>query len=252
MTDANEQFDDPALKQALRRAIPAMTCPQALRDRIQQAADDIASESLRLPMTSATAPRSAARFLRAHRLAIAASILGLAGGMALFRYAGDDTAEFPGTDASALQPVAYSLATQDAALSGDPTQIQHHAPALSQDNLVAANQSLQRQTGQSLPLGALAAAGWEFHGVDDCRLGNFRGTHLVFLRPKQNISVFILPAQAAGNLADGRLYTMTTGRKPVAAAVRGPWLICLVGASTDGSLTADHLGNLLTQIIPSR
>lgn len=254
MSEPDAQFDDPALKLALRRAIPAAACPEALRARIQQAADDLAApEPLRLPQTPA-APRSPLRFLHAHRMAIAASILGLAGGMALFNFTGNTYDELAAidTDAAILQPVAYSLASQHAGMSDDPILMQNHAQATAERNLAAVNADLQRQLGKSLPLNPFAAAGWKFHGADDCRLENCTGTHLVFLRPNQSISMFILPSQAAGNLANGRLYTMTTGHKPVAATVRGRWLICLVGASTDGSLKADHLATLLKQILPTR
>ncbi len=254
MSDTDEQFDDPALKLALRRAIPAATCPEALRARIQQAADELAApEPLRLPQTPAT-PRSPLRFLHAHRMAIAASILGLAGGMALFNFAGNSSEELAAidTDASVLQPVAYSLAQQHSGMSDDPMLIQNHAQATAERNLAAASEIVQKQLGRPLPFDTFTAAGWQFHGADACRLDNSSGTHLIFGRPGQSVSMFILPAQAAGHFADGHLYTMTTGQKPVAAAIRGRWLICLVGASTDGSLKADHLANLLKQLLPTQ
>lgn len=254
MNDVDQQFDDPALKLALRRAIPTVSCPEALRARIQQAADDLAApEPLRLPQTPA-APLSPLRFLHAHRMAIAASILGLAGGMALFNFTGNPSEELASidADASVLQPVAYSLATQHAGMSDDPILMRNHAHATAERNLPAVSANLQRQLGRPLPLDTFAAAGWQFHGADDCRLANCSGTHLVFLRPGQSVSMFILPAEAADKLADGRLYTLTTGDKPVAAAVRGRWLICLVGASTDGSLKADTLAAMLKQLLSAR
>lgn len=253
MDQENLKFDDEALRQALRRSMPADAAPAQLRQRIQQTlADFLDGEPLRLPQAPAPVPGLAQRFLHGRRLAIAASILGLAGGVAIFHFVGGDDSITGNAAVRQLQPVAFSLAQRHDGYYQDPIKARAHTPVVTREHLTAADAELARRWGRPVPLEEFVRAGWEFHGADDCHLGSAKGTHLSFLRQNQTLSVFLLPASVAGGLPDGTRYASMADGHPVAGMLIGRSLICLVGRSTDGSLTADQLADLLDQVIATK
>lgn len=244
MQEEAEEFRDDDLRQALRRAMEAPVAPAALRGRVQAAMADDAALPLQL--------RPPAHLLRGHRVAIAASVLGLLGGYLVYQVTHQpEVAPLAMASSAALPPpVAYSLAEQH--LTAVSQQLLQPAAPASEADFQTARQSLQRKLRLTMPTAELRAHGWRFCGAATCQLNGVDAAHFRFARGKENLSLFVLPQtpdlpQTSGYYtAEG---ATQRGKAPVLCKVQDNALLCLMGNAADRqAMTLQQLRPLLDAI----
>jgi len=225
------EFRDEELRQAMRRALPSGGAPEELRQRVMAAMQS--ADALPMPQ------RRWGDLFRGHRIAIAASIVGLLGGYVIYQV----TSESPQTQVASSssstssaaplpQPVAYSLAQQHLdMLSQSPGQL-----SLPDSDYQTMRQALQQRLRLNMPASELRQQGWRFRGASACQLNSHDGAHFRFARGKESLSLFVLPRITdlpAGNVYYSAETATAHGNAPVLCKVQGDTLLCLTGSAAD-------------------
>ena len=237
-----QNFDDPGLKAAVRRAWGGERAPLALRRRI--------IESLPEPVVDVQEHDSAViRLLRWRiptRGLVAAAIMLLAVGL-IFRL-------WPAQARPAYSAIQLPTALADdlvdrhdaCALSPD-----HHMPGIDRQNFPSIAHQLKDRLGFPI-LAASLPGSWKFHGASICPVGNTYAGHLMFERDggKQAVSLFSLPLRFLEGTDVGCEYAQSDRRHPIAGWATSRAVYCVVGSSKDGSLTLDQMRTLRDQLQP--
>lgn len=177
----------------------------------------------------------------------AAALLLVAIGGAVLRYVG--TADAPRRIGAVIpQGFAAALAsTHDNCLAlGDA----HRAADLPAGDLGRVASALRAQLNRPVLAGAPASSGWRFHGARVCTVSGHEAAHLVFVNGPAAVSVFSFAAAACGDCAAADLCEATTAGHALAGFSLGGGVFCVVGSSTDGSLTLDRVRAIRDDLRP--
>jgi hypothetical protein len=218
----SENFDDPGLKAAIRRAWGAEQCPPALRERI------IAECGQTPGMRIGPERPSLGRRLIFYGWTAAAVML-IAVGL-VFRF------HRPGPNDHGSPPVALALPTTlaDELIARHDEcckATDHHMPGLSRDDFPKIAQQLREKLGFPI-LSARLPGSWDFHGASVCPVGTTKSGHLVFERGNNEfVSIFSLPRQFVSAMPSGKDFSETEQHHPIAGFATGDGFYCLVGSS---------------------
>ena len=250
MIDEPAQFDDPALRAAIRTAVGSESAPPALRRRV---AALLAAEASAASVATAqgeasigrTRPHSRWAELRSPRtLAIAAAAL-LAVGFAVVqiitffgwpgtapRYAAPPPATFPASFAAAIIKTHDNCAKLP----------DHHF--VKGDNPVALKDELSRAGGVSASA-IDPGDGWQFKGAGMCRIDDAKAAHLLFVRGPESISIFSLPMPPS---CHDSAYSEAVSKHSIVGFTSQGALYCVVGSTSSGDLTPAELEPVVSKM----
>jgi hypothetical protein len=248
--DDVSEFEDPALRSAIRRVWSGQSAPPELH---RQLADIAARQSAPTPPAArpgsgALGSAAAIRWYRhpAFSLAAAAIVLVAVGVMTI-----KSTLRPEPTPASETLPesLADNLILRHDACCRAPD---HHMPGLPRNDLQAIAVALRGRLGFPVMSGEPSAAPWQFAGASICDIGATAGAHLIFKQPNQDISIFSLPISVDPKLAGKGQFALVDSGHPIAGFATQDALYAVVGSSTDDSLSlaavtamCDHLRPLV-------
>lgn len=245
-----DQFNDPSLRNALRRTVGSERAPVELRDVIARSMTD----GWQVADTEQPTTRSwRERWERWHSVVyagIAACVMLFGVTFLVMSYLG----YFDRRPSYASQPVAGSVSTELAnAMVARHTACgklhDHHL--IPGDDVPALKKTLEAQLGYPVAI-VMPGNGWVFKGAGRCDVGKTPTAHLLFARGTQEVSVFSLPADAVRPVSTGtRFYQSECNGCPLASAVHGAAIYAAVGSSTDGSLTLYDVITLRDQFVAS-
>lgn len=237
------EFHDPALKDAIKRSVPAGQAPPRLREAVRaMLAAEAGSASAPTGRAPAKSPPAKRSYLSLRnpvtRSAIAAVVLVVVG---CYIYVYNDVL-FPRQQTTSRYVYTLPKNITDAMIKthDDCTSQKdhHHLPGVPDDYAKirdALSTKLNRRILSDAPQGQ-----WQFHGASVCPVGNDQAGHLVFSSGDRKLSIFSLPAgdAAAPPGYGARPYEPAVGDHIVTGFALGDGLYCLVGSSADGSLGA--------------
>jgi hypothetical protein len=239
-----EKFDDPGLKAAICRAWGRERAPVRLRQRL------IASGSASSGAQAAPHIGMQRHFRRPVMGLAAAAMLLIALGISLrFWHNPNDTRT---TSASVLPA---SLADELVARhDGCCAAKDHHLPGVSTDNFILIGQQLRQKLGFPI-LAARLPGSWNFHGASVCPVGSTSSGHLLFENAKKQggtefVSIFSLPHAFVDDHCPSGECAQIDDKHPMAAFVTPAGFYCVVGSSTDGSLSLGQVRALRDQLRP--
>jgi hypothetical protein len=255
-------FDDPGLKAAVRRAWGSETAPEALRAKVNSL------RSSRAAPSQVVAPPAVIGSIRPSfwqqpwlRYGFAAAAMVLLGFGIAYKLDPNHSGRSSGisgtevTYASTVpQPVARELLESHDRCS---KYADHNAyPDLSPDDFSTIRQRLEKRLGFPVLAGnveeALGRNGWKFKGAAVCKVGDVDAAHLVFVRAGQAISIFSLPRSICNDTGgDPRECEDANPDHPVAVFVWSDGVHCVVGSSTDRSLSVDQVRSVLEHLRPT-
>ena len=263
-TESNHpSFEDPGLRAAVCRAWGDERCPAAVRNGVVSAVAGLRAQAPDSPAFIAnTAPSTRPSFwqqpwLRYGLAAAAMMVIGF-GIASRLDNSRPDTPGFGGTEVTFAStvpaPIAAGLLESHDRCS---KYADHNAfPALTPDNFAAMRLKLEETLGFPVLAGnveeALGRNGWQFKGAAVCKVGDVSAAHLVFVRNAQAISIFSLPPSSCRHA--GRSATECEDANPdhpVAVFVWSDGVHCVVGSSTDRSLSVDQVRSVLEQLRPT-
>ncbi|HTL30196.1 MAG TPA: hypothetical protein VL282_13280 [Tepidisphaeraceae bacterium] len=233
------EFDDPALRQALKRAFGADMAPLPLVSRIQNA---LAAE------IEPVASRPARPRPRIWSLAAAACLCLFS----LSLLASQLWATFaPPRELMAVQSLdiptelAQAMVARHDVCADQPDH--HFLPGVDKNDLTAIRKSLSKALDQKVLVTTLPD-GWVFRGASLCPVAGERSAHLLFTRGNQTLSLFSLPNADYPVSNSDIPYEGVQANHPIAGFTHGNGMYCLVGSSPDGKLTLDELKSLRDQL----
>ena len=253
MSEPRDQFDDPALKQAVRRAFAdeGETAPAALRQRVEAlfAAGAVAAaagsgraraEPIRRSDRSWWGRQLTARNGIAAAIALLAvgfmfwqlrSQLGTSSPSSHYNYA---TTKFPDSFA-----VAMVAAHENCAKLPDHHLVPGKDPASVKAQLTAA----EGITVAATDLGD----GWQFQGAGICNVGGVKAAHLLFTRGKDTLSMISMPAPRSLAGFSGT-YTEVVQDHPMSGVVSQGGVYCLIASAPDHAVNSHDLELLLERV----
>jgi hypothetical protein len=116
----------------------------------------------------------------------------------------------------------------------------HHMPGISRDNYNDIRKELRQKLGFPI-LSADLTEGWQFHGASVCPVGKTSSGHLVYQRGKEFVSLFSLPHSFVQGVINNGDCSQIAEQHPIAGFVTANGFYCIVGSSSDGSLTLDQV-----------
>lgn len=256
-------FDDPGLKAAVRRAWGHERAPEALRAKVMPLASNTSRNGESAPAVIGTIqPSWWQRPSLRYGFAAAAMIL-VGFGIA---YRLDDTpfgrdpvgGGVSGTEVSFVStvpgPIAQGLRDSHDRCSKYPNHNVY--PEISRDDYAAMRQRLERHLGFPVLAGnveeALGRNRWNFKGAAVCKVGNVDAAHLVFVRDGKAISIFSLPPDSCRHAGrNSHECEDPNPDHPVAVFVWSDGVHCVVGSSTDRSLSVDQVRSVLEHLRPT-
>lgn len=266
MTEADDQFDDPALRSAVARAAGREAAPPELRRKVEAlfagaataaaatgaGATAKASAGSTSPTTSDTAASRPAAPARDRfgadapfKLIAAAAMVLLAVGLMVVQIrseffpplpqrAAADSASFPAT----LGQMLVRSHDQCGKLADH-----HLVPG---DDFAALRVSLAAQGGVSVFADAIGD-GWTFKGAGLCRVDQHKTAHLLFARGGEVISVFSLPPPPLCS-SGGATYEELRDHHALAGFVHGGALYCVVGSRASGDMAQSQLQPVVAKV----
>lgn len=234
----SDNFDDPALKSAIRRVWGKETAPPLLAQRIRAAAQSGPRGWMLRPI-----PRS-------WLVGVAAAAVIVVG---IGIYYSQRPAPSPNgggivTPANELQA---TLADQLVDRHEKCCAVSdHHMPGFSHDDFPLMGKQLTTVLG--FPVLAVDLKGnWNFHGASICPVGptQIRSGHLVFERGDRTfVSIFSLPKNYDSCRTAPFEMQQIDAKHPMAGFLTASAFYCIVGSSKDGSLTLDDVRSIRDQL----
>jgi hypothetical protein len=243
MPEEFSSFNDPALRAAVRRVWADERAPIELRQRI-----------------SALVPRQAnalnlRRQVEPFSMRLRSALYGLAAA-AVFVFAvgivfNDWTGGSRGPN-RAPRAIALPSSSADALFASHDTWTKapgHRIPGSLSGDLAHIGQDLHKRLG--FPVLAADLPGWKFDGALVGQVGNVKSAQLFFdTNGKQFVSVFSLPASFVQGVAPGCDYCQANDKHAMAGFVTPNAFYCVVGSSSDATMTLDSVRNLRDQLRP--
>ena len=263
-TETNHpSFDDTGLKAAVCRAWGEEHCPAAVRAGVMSAVEGVRAQTPNSPVVIATiTPSTRPSFwqqpwLRYGLAAAAMMVIGF-GIASRLDNSSRDNIGFGGTEVTFASTVPAPIAaglleSHDRCSKYDS----HNAfPALTPDNFAAMRRKLEETLGFPVLAGdveeALGRNGWQFKGAAVCKVGDVNAAHLVFVRNGQAISIFSLPPWSCRHAGPNATECEDANPDhPVAVFVWSDGVHCVVGSSTDRSLSVDEVRTVLEHLRPT-
>lgn len=247
-SDDPKTFEDPVLKDAVKKAYANERASAELRRRVAALAST-APDAAEGPAGPAPARVPGRSLLLGRRNPLyglaAAALLLLAIGLAVSQYLG----WFSGGQGNAADeglPVAV-IDAMTAAHEACAKLPDHHLLEIPRgDDMDAIRTAIREELGRPVLVAELGD-GWVFKGAGVCKVGRYKAAHLLFARGQQRVSLFSLPAVSYRVKGDGN-YELVASGHPIAgfAAPRG--LYCLVGSDPTSALTTAELAQVRDRI----
>jgi hypothetical protein len=225
MDSLDPQFDDPALRAALHRAMGSESAPSSLRRQVVARLDheDQVLRRWRKPLSA---------FAAAAVILIGFSVAY----MMLWR-----TVE---------HPIPKFIASAMVSVHDQYAANKIHT-TITDPDLRNVRKLLESQVGHPVMIASLGD-GWVFVGADVTTLSNITAAHALFKRGNQTVSIFSLPASALyeGAVNDGVTYEQMEQDHPVSGVVYEGAVNCLVASATTGGLDLKQLSQLRDRLRP--
>lgn len=249
-----DQFNDPGLRNALRRSFGHERAPETLRQNIEQLLVGTA-----VPVIEMKAPKSTAlrdvweRWNSVVYSGIAACVMFAGAAFLVLSYQGyfDRNPRYSNNQ-PVVGDVPSNLAVALVARHTACSQLNDHH-MLKGDNLPALKAELERQ--MNFPVAVMDPGdGWVFKGAGRCDVGKTPAAHVLFARGKQELSVFSMPGDIVRTVSthtEPSIFESEFQNNPIAGATRGAATYAAVGSSPDGSLTLSDIVALRDQFMSS-
>jgi hypothetical protein len=251
MEQGDFEFDDPGLKGAVQRAWGAEGAPQRLRGRISHliaTAGSIDDASGDAAAASAWQRWSS----RAYTLAAAAVIL-VALGLLVLYYQGTFD-RFGSQMLYAREPVRLAPTRTTVPLQLAQSLVATHTACSQLPDHHLIDRAAARTYGEltlklTADLGFPAVArsigvDWKFRGAGECPVGDLLGSHLLFARGNEMVSVFSLPSHCMGGVTPGAQYEGLVDGHPVAGFSRQGAAYAVVGSNASPSMSVQTVASI--------
>jgi hypothetical protein len=254
-----QPFEDPALKSAVGRAWGGERCPEAVRGRVMAAlAAERESADERPAVLGSIGPSFWRQpWIRYGFAAAAMMVVGFGLASRLDRR-NDSLSGIAGTEVTFTSTVPPDIARGLVESHDRCSKIPSHTNdlELSGQNFTAIRRRLEDHLGFPVLAGnveeALGRNGWKVKGAAVCNVGGVDAAHLVFARAGQAISIFSLPPSACRhNGRDPQETEDANPDHPTAVFVWSDGVHCVVGSSTDRSLSVDQVKAVLEHLRPT-
>lgn len=233
--DPHSQFEDPALKAALRGALSGERAPAGLRARVANA---LAVEAAR-PLK---APRGF-DWKRSPLVGLAAAAL-LIVGVGLIVYQA-----MPGLLGGGEEFVVSDVFYRDMVDTHKRTLVDgtYHTIDAPKDDLQQIRKSLKDKLGHPVLVASLGPE-WKLEGAGVSTVGTTAAAQVVYSRGNETISVFSFnPKAYYASGPEGTEYRKTMDGHPIAGVLKGRTIHCIVG-SKGSKLTEKELARLRDSI----
>ena len=260
MSESFEELpDDPALREAIRRACGRERAPEHLRQSIVAL---MAQPASALPQPDAgaarpAAPATAQASRRALRASSLFSIRSLAAAAVVLIAIGVIAVEvrnefFPAATTSVasvphVMQFPMSFAIEMVRTHENCAKLPDHHLAAAGSDFDALRDSLSKEEGIKVFAAALGDD-WQFKGAGICRIGDKPAAHLLFARGDERVSVFSMPySPDYGD--EGGSYAETVDHAAITGFANAGALYCVVGnKSTGGDMAMKEVKPLLAKV----
>lgn len=239
------EFEDPVLREALRRVVGHEPAPPALRSRVRALFDGNghAVHAPRLSVTPSTphVTRAAGiaqwwtRWQSPIYASVAAAVVVIGIGVLVLAYNG----EFDSRHYTIPAPV---VAQMPSVFGGALVTAHNHCAGMTDHHLAAQDAgddlaAVQAELESRLTIPVIMTnpgQGWVYQGAGQCQVAGQPAAHLLFARGNVRISFFSVHASAMDGAADGTLYAETIDGLPMAGFVFGEALHCVIASGGNG------------------
>ena len=244
------EFDDPVLKGAVQGAWGGERAPQRLRGRVSRL---IASAGSVDDLTTDSVPRSAWERWQGRLYGlVAAAVVVLGAGLLVLYYHGafDRSAAAgyaagPAVIVPSKTEVPVALAQSMVATHSACGKLHDHRLVADVNTYAALNLKLTADLGFP-SLARSIGEEWKFKGAGECTVGELRGSHLLFARGDQMVSLFSLPSTCMSGVAPGAQFEGMVDGSPVAGFARSGAVYAVVGSSSGAGPDAGSAPSLET------
>lgn len=222
-------FDDPALKAALRRALPgtSLKAPASLREKIAAMAKGDATQTMTgKPVSADVAGRIGFRQSVWYKVAVAAVLLVGFGFLGYQLYTMNQPTKYDSQTALSDEFYGQMVTAREQRETGKATP----------DTVTALDQAKTLSTEISRGVFApdLKVEGWTFGGAAVRKIGGYDAAQLYYTKGDQSILIVSLPSKLLGSDADGAKYDKVIAGTPIAGFAKGEGLFCIIGAKGMG------------------
>jgi len=243
MNEQDSEFEDPALRGAVRRACGRQTAPPELRRRVE----GLMGAAMAAAPVEARAPRRWPNWIGATPLKFAAAAavcfiaVGVAGMQAWDTFG-------PQPTPPRVQRVSFPVS-----MTAGMIRTHDNCAKLTDHHLVAGNDptTLLAQLSHAAlaPQAAInLSGGWRFKGAGLCAVGDTQAAHLMFARDKDTISIFSLTAPRSCRHGTSSVYRAVVDGHAIAAFVYGGSMYGVIGSSPNNEVTLDDIEPLAAQV----
>ena len=264
-------FDDPALKDAVRRAWGGEVAPAALRQRVEAMGIGAASAPASAVQRHGRPRRGGVGMMLRHPMAVyglAAAAMVVIGFSLASRMNEGPRGQWAGGRAgqysTEYSTERYTTATQvlpasvakgivdvhDNCQKNDPDHRQFKD--VPPDDYETLRQRLEKELGFPVLAAPLDGGeeGWDFRGGAICPIDHHRASHLVFVRKGQTVSVFSLPQASCPEAHGGQECEDLDPEHPLFVLVRPEGVHIIIGSSSDRSLSPAQLKRIGERLKP--
>jgi hypothetical protein len=235
-----EQFDDPALKAALKHALGGQKAPDRLRSRL---AGIFSADNAPLPPLHSTGEitkRTHLPFWRRPAVVWGIAAMMLVALLGQFYALGDQGTVDQHVGRNTVRDM---LRTHDHCSANAAN---HSAPNIPQNDFDGMGRAMSSALGQTVLVADMRKDGWLFSGGSICKVGQVDTAHLIFVRDGRSLSVFSMPSSCCkSNMNDCGICSQSFDDHVVAARVTGNRLLALVSKCPRRSISKDELAALL-------
>jgi hypothetical protein len=239
MQQDEPQFDEPALKAAIRRTSAEETAPAGLRERI---AKQMASERGGADGGRAVSARPRRMTIERVKMLIAASVAIVAVGVAAYQVR--ETYFPPGR---AIQAYKQDLPTEfaEAMVRVHDTNAGMAAPtSAAATQLTTLKEKLSKDVGIPVIVSADLGDGWVMKSSGETVIQKSKAAYVTYAKSGQTVTVFSISAYGAYQAPDGAEYAQTVNGHGLSGFRDGNGLYCVVGSATAGAPSLDELNKL--------
>jgi hypothetical protein len=261
MSVTDNEFDDPALREAVRRACVRETAPPELRRRIEgmmtagglaaaAASPHVSPAAPAAPSASKPAKTPPSRWRISlgespYKTLAAAAIAIIAVSIAAIQIRNSI-----GPSKSNVPPAAVTF---PAAFAAELVRT-HVNFAKYPDHQTIQGATPTTMTAELTKLAGVPVAatelgdGWLFKGASTTTVSGTKAAHLLFARGNDLLSLFSMPAPPSYNQGASYPYHATIDGHPMAGFVHNGAIYCLVGSSPSGDITQKSIDPLLAKV----
>jgi hypothetical protein len=243
----SDEFEDPALRSAIRRACRGPAAPARLRERIEALMAAGAGVAPRVNRPSHGGRARWAEWIGASLLktAAAAAVCFIAVGLA--------SVQIWATFRPEPRPVSTPRVAFPVSLTAELVRTHDACAKLPDHHLVAGDNAaaLLVQLAHlqiSPPADMDFGSGWQFKGAGVCSFNGGQAVHLLFRRGKASASVFCLGAPRTCRHGTSGVYHQVIDGHPIAGFVFGGSLYAVVASGPDDSMTLADVDPLAAQV----